>query len=262
MVLSFGAEMVDVCTSMLLWAELIFIWAFAAYGLEKDPIAGSRGETPTRWWHRRLVARAFVAAMGAFMLAHSIVIAFSIGIAVWFQAEFRAKVPGWSLLLDLVFPFAMAFMISRLVHMLDLWSIQFCDTTIASDHLFALLVVATLLLCVARGAGYVIRGILDKAQPKDVDQTELRHGFLIGIAERLLLTLVVALGSFVALGFLVAVKSWVRSRQFEGDGAREFTEYFLLGTLLSVLFAVVAGLATHYIITMYWPGILTYHIQE
>jgi hypothetical protein len=63
-----------------------------------------------------------------------------------------------------------------------------------------------------------------------LDLAELNRGRLIGNLERILLTIVVAAGSYAALGFLVAAKGLIRSEEFE---KRDFTEYFLIGSLTS-----------------------------
>ena len=56
--------------------------------------------------------------------------------------------------------------------------------------------------------------------------------------ERLLLAGMVAAGSYAALGFTIAAKGLIRSRDLE---RHEFAEYFLVGTLTSTLIALVAG---------------------
>jgi hypothetical protein len=55
------------------------------------------------------------------------------------------------------------------------------------------------------------------------------------------MTLVV-LGQFGALGLVVAAKSLARFKALED---REFAEYFLIGTLASLLLALGGGLALH-----------------
>ena len=65
-----------------------------------------------------------------------------------------------------------------------------------------------------------------------IDVKELNRRRLIGNLERIVLTLVVAAGSYSALGFLVAAKGLVRFGEFEKG--REFTEYFLVRSLSSV----------------------------
>ena len=69
-------------------------------------------------------------------------------------------------------------------------------------------------------------------------QGELARGRLIGILERALVLTLVLLGQYGALGFVVAAKALAR---FRGLDDRDFAEYFLIGTLASLLHAVVVG---------------------
>jgi hypothetical protein len=73
------------------------------------------------------------------------------------------------------------------------------------------------------------------APQETLDVEELNRGRLIGNLERIVLTIVVAAGSYSALAFLIAAKGLVRSEEFEKS--RDFTEYFLVGSLSSVLVA-------------------------
>jgi hypothetical protein len=95
---------------------------------------------------------------------------------------------------------------------------------------------------------------------RDVDVEELNRGRLIGNLERIVLTLVVAAGSYAALAFLVAAKGLVRSEEFEKS--RDFTEYFLIGSLSSVLVALCAGLALRYALLALWPDLLVLQMQQ
>ncbi|HET7602549.1 MAG TPA: hypothetical protein VFK36_05990 [Gemmatimonadales bacterium] len=72
----------------------------------------------------------------------------------------------------------------------------------------------------------------------EVPQGELARGRLIGILERALVLTLVLLGQFGALGFVVAAKALAR---FRGLDDRDFAEYFLIGTLASLLHAVAVG---------------------
>lgn len=65
------------------------------------------------------------------------------------------------------------------------------------------------------------------------------RGRMIGYIERLLIVIFVVSGSFAGIGFIVAAKSVARFKQMDD---RQFAEYFLLGTLTSVLFGIVSGL--------------------
>ncbi len=65
-------------------------------------------------------------------------------------------------------------------------------------------------------------------------------GRLIGILERWLVLVFVAAGQWGAVGLVMAAKSIARFRQLE---ERRFSEYYLIGTLASLLAAVLLGLA-------------------
>jgi hypothetical protein len=92
-----------------------------------------------------------------------------------------------------------------------------------------------------------------------VDVEEYNRGRLIGNLERIVLTIVIAAGSYAALAFLVAAKGVVRSDEFHKD--RDFTEYFLIGSLASVLVALCAGMALRFALIRLWPDLLTLQIQ-
>ncbi len=104
-----------------------------------------------------------------------------------------------------------------------------------------------------------IAAVAEPPLPKTVDIEEYNRGRLIGNLERIVLTLVVAAGSYAALAFLVAAKGVVRSDEFEKD--RDFTEYFLIGSLSSVLVALCAGMALRFALLRLWPDLLALQIQ-
>jgi hypothetical protein len=66
---------------------------------------------------------------------------------------------------------------------------------------------------------------------------------LIGHLERAILILLVIEGSYEGLGFLIAAKGLIRARELE---TREVAEYFLVGTLASVVCALVVGIGLRY----------------
>ncbi|MDA0590054.1 MAG: hypothetical protein O2820_19000 [Planctomycetota bacterium] len=63
---------------------------------------------------------------------------------------------------------------------------------------------------------------------------------MIGELERALLLVMVFLDQYFAISFLLGAKGLIRSREFED---RNSAEYFLIGTLTSILLAVWAGIA-------------------
>ncbi len=67
---------------------------------------------------------------------------------------------------------------------------------------------------------------------------DLRAGRVIGFLERLLIVSFLASGQYASIGLIMTAKSIARYEKIARDSA--FAEYYLIGTLSSVLFAVVA----------------------
>ncbi len=112
-----------------------------------------------------------------------------------------------------------------------------------------MLVVAAYWYAVVGGVGLVrlVLGLVPVSEPPTqsadgiaVPHGELARGRLIGILERALVVTLVLVGEFGALGLIVAAKAVARFRGLED---RDFAEYFLIGTLASLLVAVVVGIA-------------------
>ncbi len=91
-----------------------------------------------------------------------------------------------------------------------------------------------------------------------LDVTEINRGRLIGNLERLVLTIVVAAGSYAALAFLVAAKGLIRSEDLQN---RDFAEYFLVGSLSSALVALCAGIVIRFALLALWPELLSLQMQ-
>lgn len=84
--------------------------------------------------------------------------------------------------------------------------------------------------------------VLGLVRPEQVEEEIhplIGAGEVIGILERLITFVLVSVGGFAAVGFVVAAKAAVRYPQFK---KREFAEYFLIGTLCSVGIAVLTAL--------------------
>lgn len=80
--------------------------------------------------------------------------------------------------------------------------------------------------------------------PADDRRTLPDAGLWIGRLERALTFVFVLLGQFAAIGFLITAKSVLRIGEVARGGDRREAEYILIGTMLSFLLAVLAGLAT------------------
>ncbi len=77
-----------------------------------------------------------------------------------------------------------------------------------------------------------------------VDHKSLpQAGTYIGILERLFVFLFILLDRWEAIGLLIAAKSVFRFNDLRESNNRKWTEYILIGTLLSFALAILAGLA-------------------
>jgi hypothetical protein len=236
----------DVSPAFLLWSELILLWSLFSYVVASDPMADDVRGKNFRWglWRRLFLAR----IAGAVVLASP---------RKW-TAELEVTIVLVNLLMVLAF-----------VRRLHLQS-HVSFSGIASAHLAAISLVLAILPFTLRGGTYIVRGFLRKTEALphkrgtaqtdagSTDFNEINRGRLIGNLERLVLALVVAAGSYAALAFLVAAKGLVR---FEGLRDRDFAEYFLIGSLASVLVALCAGLVIRFMLSLLWPELLSLHIQ-
>ena len=74
-----------------------------------------------------------------------------------------------------------------------------------------------------------------------------KAGKLIGNLERAIIVILVFNGAYSALGFVFAAKSIARFNRLK---EREAAEYYLVGTLGSVAWAVVIGEATNFAVSI------------
>jgi hypothetical protein len=83
--------------------------------------------------------------------------------------------------------------------------------------------------------------VIDKMTPPqtEVDTREIERGRAIGNIERVLLLIFISHNNYEALGFLLAAKGLIRSKEFED---RDRAEYILIGSLASALVAVLVSL--------------------
>jgi hypothetical protein len=282
----------------LLWSQLLLVWSTAAYGITADPLNGEARRFPWIRWAVLLASRAILAAVLAYGLSRSAILSGLLLSTVLLHPLLRYRLPmRWLaefeslwMLASMVFSLA----VIRTFHLLTQW----VSVSISPAHQAALCVLASTLLLVVRGGTYVVRGVLRKSgtlitkermpspqkpspapsqveavspvpieiaavaeEPVSmtVDVEEYNRGRLIGNLERIVLTIVVAAGSYAALAFLVAAKGVVRSDEFEKS--RDFTEYFLIGSLASVLVALCAGMGLRFALLRLWPDLLTLQIQ-
>lgn len=85
------------------------------------------------------------------------------------------------------------------------------------------------------GGNAIVRGVLPDGNPNPDSEDELEAGSLIGSLERWIILFLGLAGLWGAVGLVVAAKSIAR---FEELKEQAFAEYFLAGTLTSVLVAI------------------------
>lgn len=85
------------------------------------------------------------------------------------------------------------------------------------------------------GGNAIVRGVLPDPDPQPPGEDDLEAGSLIGSLERWLVLFLGVAGLWGAVGLVVAAKSIAR---FEELKQQAFAEYFLVGTLTSVLVAI------------------------
>jgi hypothetical protein len=113
-------------------------------------------------------------------------------------------------------------------------------------HWGVILLVATGYLYVCGRGIVLVRAVLElpalqmrRDEDRNAGAIEVSRGRTIGVLERALALTLVLAGQYGALGLIVAAKSLARFKALED---REFAEYFLIGTLASLLLALLGGM--------------------
>jgi hypothetical protein len=283
---------------LLLWSQLLLLWSIAAYGITADPLNGETACFPWINWALVLSSRAILAGVIAYGLSRSLILSGLLLLAIVLQPLLRYRLPRRWLAEFEAFWLLASLVLSLLAISTFHLPTQWVAASFLPAHQAALCILPSTLFLVVRGGTYVVRGVLGKSgtlpskerlpsvhnQPPapppaemaspvtieiaaaaqepssmTVDIEEYNRGRLIGNLERIVLTIVVAAGSYAALAFLVAAKGVVRSDEFEKS--RDFTEYFLIGSLSSVLVALCAGMGLRFALIRLWPDLLTLQMQ-
>jgi hypothetical protein len=242
--------------SLLMWSILLLGWVVAMYYLGRTvSIWGRVYPPPAETWWSAAIAKMFALFLLPFLLIGwrfvlsllLAILAALLALALTYTRErggkhdtWRARGAEFELGITAAYAVLSALLVgdSAMQPLVSLIRVPMTDARLA-----AVCFGAAIALFIVRGGTQVVRGILNKAQTlpvvaQQVDVVEYNRGRLIGSIERLLLAGMVAAGSYAALGFLVAAKGLVRSKDLE---RHEFAEYFLIGTLASTALAVVAG---------------------
>lgn len=134
------------------------------------------------------------------------------------------------------------FLIDQMLHIGILWILATFYTDInATETCFKFWIYACGFIAVTNPLGILIGMFLESVTKTESNPLKTNASAWIGIFERILIVIFVATGQLQAIGFLVAAKSVFRFSEAQKDGNKK-AEYFLLGTLVSFLLAIVVGL--------------------
>lgn len=101
----------------------------------------------------------------------------------------------------------------------------------------AILTWTGLLLMAIKPANVTIKQMVAKYKPAEEDpDNSTKAGAFIGTLERIIILLLLSVGQYSAIGLILTAKSVARYNKIAED--KKFAEYYLLGTLLSTLYAI------------------------
>lgn len=266
-------------SELVLWAELLSIWTLGNYWLAPDAnrtygasALGARGAGQTA------AAASVVAALAALLpapttgalprvlLAALLGSLTLVGVAVRHRLIRSARGKRWLTEWELALLSTLAISTAILLGNSSLAAAQPGDI-LRSGRIAALLTFLAAICFAFRGGTYIVRGVLDKVgakptvrrgaaavgengpEPRPLDLPELNRGRTIGHLERLLMVMVIGLGSYQALAFLIAAKGLIRAKEFED---RDFAEYFILGSLTSAAVALPLGVLVQVTLPVLW----------
>jgi hypothetical protein len=145
------------------------------------------------------------------------------------------------------------FLIDQLLHVAVItgcWYVSFSNWEITRSAWLQLnsnyhvWVIITAFVFVTMPSGILIGQLTKKWQDRvdNKDSTLANAGKWIGIAERIIVLILVLQNQYAAIGLLVTAKGIIRFS--EKDRPEIKTEYLVIGTLLSIAIAIVTGLLT------------------
>ncbi|GAA4062899.1 DUF3307 domain-containing protein [Amphibacillus indicireducens] len=97
-----------------------------------------------------------------------------------------------------------------------------------------------IILLIIKPVSILIKQVLYNYRPSNADESDgyPNAGALIGVLERSIILLLLSVNQYSAIGFVLTAKSIARYNKIAEDP--KFSEYYLLGTLLSALLVILA----------------------
>jgi hypothetical protein len=252
-------------TDLLLFAESLFIWQVVNYALSTDPIGDDRvhpeiADAAQSWrsWLVRVGCRSLAAAIlvmaadgfrrTSFLLA-GILFAGSVLLPIARRLIPVGSLAEFELLANGLAALSMGWVCAHL----HAGAAPLRFTRFNANQASAIFICAALFVYAIRGGSYLVRGLLEKAggipSPAVLSNESYTHGRMIGQVERAIVLLIVMAGNLAALAFFFAATGLIRSRELE---ERTRVDYLLLGSLISFLIALAAGLILQKTVAILW----------
>ncbi len=144
------------------------------------------------------------------------------------------------------------FIIDQTLHVSVLVAIAFhmadgvtIDAVLQDEKFSDGVVVVFAYLLILKPTSIVIGSVLSKFPISDKDTISISGliagGELIGYLERVLILTFTLVGSYAAVGFVLAAKSIFRFGELNKSDDRSMTEYVLIGSLISVVLTTLVG---------------------
>ena len=248
-----------------LWADLFLIWSLVCYVRNDNTLKLNAG-TPSPGDGDRISTDLICSISGGLLTAlwairsdcpgvlGGIVFLTSLSFPLLRRTLLRFRLAEFLPVLELAAPVIMALLLGNLIGAKSApKNAEFIQWPLSFSSRIALPFYASAFLYITRGGTHFVKAVcatgkilprlhapantaITENQP--IDQARLGMGRKLGNLERILMLIFVIAGRYDALGFVLAAKGLIRSKEFED---RDFTEYFLLGSLASILVAVLTG---------------------
>jgi len=151
----------------------------------------------------------------------------------------------WILIIVIVFSYMAGYLISYILENLKVAKALDKMTDKATNNVTDKTIDKTTDNLIDKTADKTTDKTADKKALRSLSDSEKKIGLKIGLIERFLVIVFVAVGQYGALGLILAGKSLAR---YEDLKDKAFAEYYLLGTLLSFLFGVIGGLLVTWVL--------------
>ncbi|KFZ38798.1 hypothetical protein HR45_05165 [Shewanella mangrovi] len=171
---------------------------------------------------------------------------FIVGITHWAIDILKTYKNGLRyLVVDQILHFSILFLISIHASQLDLSSIEI------KNYVFNKYILSLTLgfLLILKPTSIFIGTMLSKYSLSiDENKGLISGGETIGYLERIIILIFTITGEFSVIGFILTAKSIFRFGDMKSAQDHKLTEYFLLGTLISVTITITVGLIIKYFI--------------